>query len=235
VNLGMPEIVLMFFLGFLCLIPLVVETVVAAILSSTLRRLPQRYQQMEPGLIWLLVIPLFNIGWNFFVVLKVSRSYRDYFGERRRAETGDCGEGLGLAYSVCTACSLVPYLGCLTGIAAIVLLVLYLVKLNTLKGLVVDGGPDIGGDAAPYSVTGYGTGYGTNAGTSAGTDLRADAGSTADRIVTPPPAPLASPWTVPGAASPEAQGPGARRCGRCGVALPGDAAFCPACGAPTAP
>jgi hypothetical protein len=219
-NLGMPELVLLALIGSACMVPLVVEAVVAALLSSALRRLPPRYRQMDPGLIWLLMIPLFGIGWNFFVVLKVSRSYRDYFAERGRSETGDCGEALGLAYSVCAACSLVPYLGCVTAVAALVLLVLYLVKMNTLKTL-----------AAATS------------------DTAVDPGTVAAAPWTaplPPPPPPASPAAGPGASASQAppapvpaaadpDAPEARRCGRCGAALPGDAAFCPGCGAPAAP
>jgi hypothetical protein len=47
---------------------------------------------------------------------------------------------MGLAFSILAACSVVPCVGCFTGIAALVLLILTLVKFSAYKSLILHGG-----------------------------------------------------------------------------------------------
>jgi hypothetical protein len=88
---------------------------------------------MEPGLVWLLLIPCFNIIWNFFVFPKTSRSLKAYFNSAGDQTVADCGGALAMAYSILSAVSIIPYVGCLTGIASLVVLIIYLVKVHDLK------------------------------------------------------------------------------------------------------
>ena len=103
------------------------------LLQSVLNKVPPEYREMEPGMIWLLLIPCFNIVWNFFVYPKVSNSLRNYFYSIGRSDVGDCGAGLGLAFCILSAVSIVPYLNCLTSPAALVILIIYFVKIFSLK------------------------------------------------------------------------------------------------------
>ena len=91
---------------------------------------------MEPGMVWLLMIPLFQIVWNFFVLPKTSRSFQRYFAAQGRTEFGDCGEKIGLWCAICFALNLVPCVGLVAWLAAIVLLIMYLVKVVGLKQFV---------------------------------------------------------------------------------------------------
>jgi hypothetical protein len=50
--------------------------VVCYLLYTALLALPQQHRRMDPGLVWLLLIPLFNLVWNFFVFLRVPESYQ---------------------------------------------------------------------------------------------------------------------------------------------------------------
>jgi hypothetical protein len=112
---------------------LALHLVVAFLLYEDYKRIPPVHRKLEPGLVWLLVIPCVPIVWNFFVFPKLSQSFKSYFSSTGDLSVGDCSEGLGLAYAICSAASIVPYLGCLTGIAALVLLIIYLMKANELK------------------------------------------------------------------------------------------------------
>ncbi|MCX8109252.1 MAG: hypothetical protein N3G20_10655, partial [Verrucomicrobiae bacterium] len=107
------------------------------LLTSCFRVIPPEHRKMEPTLVWLLLIPCFPIVWNFFVFLRLSDSYLSYFSAQGRTDVGDCGRGLGLGYAICFACSVVPYIGVLAALAAIVLLILYLVKVLQLKRLII--------------------------------------------------------------------------------------------------
>jgi hypothetical protein len=122
-------------LGIL-IVGLVIQVVVCIIVTGCLKRVPPPFRKQEPGMVWLLLIPLFRFIWNFFVHLKVAESYQAYFNSIGKTDVGDCGKGLALAYCICAACTLIPYLGAMTGLASLVLLIIMLVKFNELKNLI---------------------------------------------------------------------------------------------------
>jgi len=61
-------------LGILCLI-LIVAIVIAIFylltLQKALSRVSPRNRLMEPGMVWLSLIPLFNIIWAFFIATRI--------------------------------------------------------------------------------------------------------------------------------------------------------------------
>jgi hypothetical protein len=102
-----------------------------------LSAVPPEFREMEPSMVWLLLIPCFNLIWLFFVHTRIPRSYQNYFHERGRFDVGDCGAGIGIAYSICAVLVSIPCLNYVTvwfcGPAALVLLIIYFVKLFGLK------------------------------------------------------------------------------------------------------
>jgi hypothetical protein len=117
------------------------------LLYDAFRRVPQPFRLMEPGMVWLLLIPCFNIIWNFWVFPKLSDSMKAYFDSVNRTDVGDCGRQLGMFYCFMTIAPLVlclpsciPMIGmlfsCLSSLCSLgslVLLILYLVKVTGLK------------------------------------------------------------------------------------------------------
>lgn len=88
-------------------------------------------------MVWLLMIPCFNLFWNFMVFLKVPDSFKSYFDSIGRADVGDCGRGIGLWFSICSALCLVPVVQYAAGLAALVLLVLCMVKFHDLQSRIM--------------------------------------------------------------------------------------------------
>ena len=129
------------------LIGVAIAAVVAYLLYRCFQRIPAQHRQMEPWQAWLLVIPIFNVVWMFFVFPKLAKSYQSYFGQQGRTDVGDCGEKIGFACAVCYAVSLVggfvPCLGMIVGpiaaLAGLVLLIVFLVKALTLKRQIPEG------------------------------------------------------------------------------------------------
>ena len=120
---------------------LAIGVVICYLLYSCFERIPPQHRQMESWQVFLLLIPCFNIVWNFFVLPKLARSYQSYFAEQGRTDVGDCGEQIGLYYAICCAAGMVlswvPLLGLLAFLlvpASLVLGIIYLVKVLTLKG-----------------------------------------------------------------------------------------------------
>jgi len=116
------------------LVSLAINIFICFLLQDCYKRIPPQFRKWEPGLVWLLLIPCFSVVWNFFIFPGLSKSFKAYFDSVNRTDVSDCQEGIGLAYAICTAASIIPYLGCLTGIAALVLLIIFLVKTHELKG-----------------------------------------------------------------------------------------------------
>lgn len=97
-------------------------------------RVPVEHQKISPGMIWLMLIPLFGLVWNFFVFQRIPESYKSYFDSIGDQSVGDCGKGVGLWYAICAACSIIPCVNYIAGPAALVLLIIFLVKLFGLRG-----------------------------------------------------------------------------------------------------
>ena len=127
---------LMGIMGMLCcggVVYLAIHAFICYLLFNDLKAIPAAHRKQEPNMVWLLMIPVFNLVWNFFVYPKISDSFKSYFDSVGRTDVGDCGKQIGLIYCIVFALSVVPYLNFLTGPAALVLLILYLVKANELK------------------------------------------------------------------------------------------------------
>ena len=84
-------------------------------------------------MVWLLMIPLVNIVWNFFVYPKISESFQSYFNAQGRTDVGDCGKSLSMTFCILACTSVIPYLGACTGLAALVIWIIVLVKFSGLK------------------------------------------------------------------------------------------------------
>ena len=123
-------------LGAICcagFITLAIHAVLCYLLYKCFLAIPPQYRKQEPGMVWLLMIPLFSLVWNFFVYPKLAESYQAYFAAQGRTDVGDCGKQLGLIYCIAAACALIPYVGVLAGVAGLVLVILFLVKAYELK------------------------------------------------------------------------------------------------------
>lgn len=101
-------------------------------LQSCYQRIPPEHRLMSPGLVWLLLIPFFSLIWIFFVYIRLAKSFQRAYAALGRNE-GDCGEKLALIFCISCVASLIPFVGCIAGPASLVLLVVVLLKFNTLK------------------------------------------------------------------------------------------------------
>jgi hypothetical protein len=139
-----PAFPLMFFLTIMCVglvIGIGIQAVVAWLVSDSLSKVPPEYRQnITPGQVWLLLIPLFGIVWNFFVYQRIPDSFRAYFESTGRPQPGDYGKQLGLWYSISVCCCIVPCVNYIAGPAALVLLIILIVKFVGYKNLIVSGG-----------------------------------------------------------------------------------------------
>jgi len=120
-------------------IAIAILLVVCYLLYTCFKRIPQQYRLMEPGMVFLLLIPCVNLVWIFFVTSRLSRSFQAYFAAHPGANVGDCGQQIGLWWSICYALQIIPFVNYLAGPAALVLAIIYLVKVLGLKNQIPEG------------------------------------------------------------------------------------------------
>jgi hypothetical protein len=69
-------------------------------LQKALNRCSPECRAMNPGMVWLLFIPFFNIVWQFFVVLNLAKSLAAEFQKRGMAVDPNPGQTLGLVMCI---------------------------------------------------------------------------------------------------------------------------------------
>ena len=131
VDLLQPAHLLFIFVGFAVLFALSIIPIF--LVYADYQRIPPRFRKLEPSLVWLLLIPCFNLVWNFYVFPGLADSFKAYFDSVGNSSVGNCGRDLGLGYAICAAASVIPVVGCLTGVVTLVLMILFLVKADELK------------------------------------------------------------------------------------------------------
>lgn len=122
-----PEIFI-FLLLPLIIIPFVFYLIT---LQNVLKKVSPENQKMPPANVWLLFIPLFNIGWHFVVVARVSDSLKAEFAKRGVSVGVDRpAYGVGLAYCILNCCSIIPFLGVLAALGWLVCWIIFWVKVH---------------------------------------------------------------------------------------------------------
>jgi hypothetical protein len=128
----MITVVIVAFVAFV--LYLAVKGTICYLIIQSLQRVPAEHRRIEPAMIWLLLIPCFSLIWNFFVFRRVPDSFASYFAAQGQSDVGDCGKTLGTWYAGLSVAGVaIPLYGAAAGIAALVLLILSLVKYNELK------------------------------------------------------------------------------------------------------
>ncbi len=140
---------MLFVIAGAVLVGLAIMAFVCWLLMGCFQRIPPAFRKMEPGLVWLLMIPCFGTVWAFFVCLRLPESFQAYFAAQGKADGSDYGRGLGLAYAISSVCSMVPFLNYLAGPVALVLLIIFLVKMTGYKGQIPEGATAVPGFQAP--------------------------------------------------------------------------------------
>jgi hypothetical protein len=98
-------------------------------LQKALNRCSSENRAMNPGMVWLMFIPLFNLVWHFMIVLNMAKSLGAEFQKRGMAEDPQPGKSLGMVLCIVGCCCLIPLLNFLAGPAYLVCWILYWVKI----------------------------------------------------------------------------------------------------------
>ena len=98
-------------------------------LQRALGRCQVQNQKMQPGLVWLMLIPFFNLVWHFIIVNHIADSLEREFASRNIISEPSPGKSVGLAMCILSVCGIIPYVGMLAGIGQLVCWIIYWVKI----------------------------------------------------------------------------------------------------------
>ena len=122
-------IAVVFILG----VTLAIGALIGWLIKNAMQALPPEFRRYSPNKGFLVMIPFFNLYWNFVAFPELSDSYAAYFHSIGRTDVGDAGRQVGWWYALCSVLGLVPCVGSLAGPASLVLLIIHLVKIYDLK------------------------------------------------------------------------------------------------------
>lgn len=120
-------------IGIAMVVGLIIMAVICYLVSQIYEAIPEKHRTMIPGQVWLLMIPCFNLFWNFKVYPGLSQSFKSYFDSVGDTTVGDCSAQIALWYCITSVCCIIPCVNYIAGPAALVLFIIFLVKAFDLK------------------------------------------------------------------------------------------------------
>lgn len=130
-NIGAAELLIILIILILSIIPLIFYLLT---LQNTFNEISNENRKMSAGQVWLTLIPLFGLVWQFIIVNRMADSLKAEFVKRNiKVEEDRPGIGIGLAYCILYCCSIIPFLGILSGIAGLICWIIYWTKINGYK------------------------------------------------------------------------------------------------------
>jgi len=107
-------------------------------LYKNLKNISPNNRKMEPGMVWLNLIPCFSLAWIIYTVIKIRDSNELEFKENNLKSNFDLNFGVGIAYAVLDIISAIPYAGILTGIPGLVCWIIYWVTLSNMTAALTE-------------------------------------------------------------------------------------------------
>lgn len=130
------------FIIFFALIGIVIAVLFFLNLYNLLNRVQPQNRAMTPGYVFLNFIPVFNLFWSFYTVIKVRDSLRAEYSARQWPPDGDFAYTIGIAFVALsiaggiissTGSRALDAIGGLFNLAAFILWILYWVRTNSFK------------------------------------------------------------------------------------------------------
>ncbi len=100
-------------------------------LQKTLQQIKPENRTISEGSLWLLLIPIFNLIWHFFVVNKLSNSLSNE-SKSRNINFDEIQPGQSIGIAMCIL-NLIPYLN----VIGFILWIVYWVKISNYKNILI--------------------------------------------------------------------------------------------------
>jgi len=128
----------LFFIIILLLIVLTLNILYLLSLQNALKKVSSQNRTVEPGNVWLMLIPIFSIIYSFILYPKISESLKNEFESRNMPQSGDYGKLVGFLLAIfgvvgVIANLIIPFLATFVGLALLVLWIVYWVQIAGFK------------------------------------------------------------------------------------------------------
>lgn len=90
-------------------------------------------RHIQPGMVWLNLIPLVSHVWLFFTATWLSKGLRAEASDHEIEEVGDAHKGLGITFATLNLTMLIPVVNLFALIPYFVVWIVYWVKISKLK------------------------------------------------------------------------------------------------------
>jgi hypothetical protein len=108
-------------------------------LQNTLKAISSRNRKMPSANVWLLCIPFFNFYWQFIVVNKIARSIALECAKLQiPVKETEPTYHLGLSWNICYILFLIPVIKSWVAVVLIVIFILYWVKVDQYRKLIIE-------------------------------------------------------------------------------------------------
>ena len=135
INISLISSLLVVFVLLLLVIPRIFYILT---LQSTFNAISIGNRKMPSNNVWLLLIPIFGIIWQFIVVKKLSDSIRTEANLRGiRISELQPGYGVGQAMCILECFFFIPFINFFTGVAGFICWILYWIKINEYKKILL--------------------------------------------------------------------------------------------------
>lgn len=107
-------------------------------LQKALEAVSAQNRMMPPGQVWLSLIPVFNFFWMFFVVNKIATSFQlECYRLNIPTKELKPPHAIGNAKNIVRLCTFIPVIGILATFGFFICWILYWVKVNEYKNLII--------------------------------------------------------------------------------------------------
>lgn len=105
-------------------------------LQNTIKEISLENRKINPNDVWLILIPFFGIIWQIVVINKISISLGDELNKKNISNNEVKPTfALGIAYCILQILTIIPIVGILFGLIALILWIIYWVKIDSYKTL----------------------------------------------------------------------------------------------------
>lgn len=128
---GSTELIVLFLILMILILPIIFYLMT---LQNTFREISDENRKMQPGLVWLTLIPLFGIVWEFIIVCRMADSLKAEFAKREiNVEEERPGFTIGLIFLILLCCSIIPIVGGFAAISGFICWIIYWIKISAYK------------------------------------------------------------------------------------------------------
>lgn len=124
-------------LAFLVIIPLVAFSFYIHAIKKTLAAIDPSCRIQKPAMAWLLLIPIFNVIWFFFLLQAIRKGVDGMYEKKLVPNRIDSGYHYGTAMGSCWVASFIPGIFFIAVLPMFVFSILHWTKLNNVRSQIM--------------------------------------------------------------------------------------------------